>query len=453
MDNALLEKIYNLYLAHPVVTTDTRALTAGAIFFALKGANFDGNKFAIDALQSGCAAAVVDDAVVAAEDERMVLVPDVLDALQRLAALHRCRLELPVIEITGTNGKTTTKELCAAVLSRKYNVLYTEGNLNNHIGVPRTLLRLTRDHQIAVIETGANHSGEIRELAAIVQPDAGLITNVGMAHIEGFGSFEGVVNTKCELYDQLRSSGGYIFLHADDEILTSRSKGLPSQTYGSPASGPMVQGEAIPGGAFLHLRWRVGEGNWHDTPMQLIGAYNAPNALAAIAVGVRYGVPEADIESALAEYKPTNNRSELRRTPNNDLIVDAYNANPTSMAAALQNFSAISHPHKRVILGEMGELGTSRIQAHRDVLTRLSTMDLESVWLVGAAWQEGYEQINCEATQPVADTDKEVSNAEYRFFPDVTAVRNALKQSKPTGCLIFIKGSNSVRLFTLPDAL
>ena len=207
----------------------------------------------------------------------------------------------------------------------------------------------------------------------------------------------------------------------------------------------------MPGEAFLRLRWRVGEGTWHDTPMQLVGSYNAPNALAAIAVGVRYGVPESDIEAALSEYKPTNNRSELRRTSSNDLIVDAYNANPTSMAASLQNFATIPHPHKRVILGEMGELGTSRLQAHRDVLARLSGMNLECVWLVGETWQAGYEQLNREVAQPVEDAGH--SATEYRFFPDVTAVRAVLEQNKPSGCLILIKGSNSVRLFTLPDFL
>ena len=460
MDNALLEELYSLYLAHPVVTTDTRVLTAGAIFFALKGANFDGNKFAADALSAGCAAAVVDDAAMAVGNEKMILVPDVLDALQRLAALHRFRLGLPVVEITGTNGKTTTKELCAAVLSRKYRVLYTEGNLNNHIGVPRTLLRLTSEHEIAVIETGANHPGEIRDLAAIVQPDAGLITNVGMAHIEGFGSFEGVVNTKCELYDQLRKTGGYVFLHADDEILAARSAELPCETYGSPASGATVQGEAVQGETFLRLRWRVSEGSWHDTPMQLIGAYNTPNALAAIAVGVRYGVSESDIEAALAEYKPTNNRSELRRTANNDLIVDAYNANPTSMAAALQNFASIPHPHKRVILGEMRELGASTRQAHQEVLEQLRTMNLESVWLVGEAWPAAGAcaeavvdsvQTAPNLVQTAADTLQ--SDATYSLFSDVNAVRAEIEQCKPDGCLILIKGSNGTRLFTLPDAL
>ncbi len=434
-----LENLYEIYLSHPVVTTDTRMLTPDAIYFALKGANFDGNKFAKDALDAGCAAAVVDDSKVAAEDSRMILVPDVLQALQQLAALHRKRLGLPVIEITGTNGKTTTKELCAAVLAKKYRVLYTEGNLNNHIGVPRTLLRLTAEHEIAVVETGANHPGEIRDLAAIVQPDEGLITNVGMAHLEGFGSFEGVINTKCELYDQLRSTGGSIFLHADNAILCERAAGLPSLTYGTPESGAAIQGKAEDGEAFLQLRWRVKEGPWHHTPMQLIGAYNAPNALAAIAVGVRYGVDEKDIEAALAEYKPTNNRSELRRTSCNDLIVDAYNANPTSMEAALQNFSTIKHDHKRVILGEMRELGPSTMQAHRDVLDRLNAMELESAWLVGEAFENA------------AGTEKDKKG--FRFFKDVEAVRSAIAEDKPEGCLILIKGSNGTRLFTVPELL
>ncbi|MBP3227823.1 MAG: UDP-N-acetylmuramoyl-tripeptide--D-alanyl-D-alanine ligase [Bacteroidaceae bacterium] len=439
LDPALLSRLYALFEAHPDVTTDTRALTPGAIFFALKGANFDGNRFAADALAAGCAAAVVDDPA-AATDTRAVLVPDVLEALQALAAHHRQRLGLPVVEITGTNGKTTTKELCAAVLARKYNVLYTEGNLNNHIGVPRTLLRLRPAHDIAVVETGANHPGEIRDLAAIVQPDAGLITNVGMAHLEGFGSFEGVVSTKCELYDNLRRRGGFVFLHADNDILRERAAGLPAETYGSPQSGAHVQGEAVAGEAFLRLRWRVADGTWHDTPLQLIGAYNAPNALAAIAVGVRYGVAEADIDAALRAYKPTNNRSELRRTATNSLIVDAYNANPTSMRAALENFAAIAHPHKRVVLGEMRELGPATASAHAEVLGLLRHMDLDAAWLVGSAFQE--------AVAAARDVP-----AHFRTFPDVAAVRAAIAEAAPADSLILIKGSNGTRLFTLPESL
>ncbi len=439
MTSELLERLYALYLAHPVVTTDTRSLTPGALFFALKGANFNGNHFAVQALSCGCAAAVVDDAQVAESDERLFLVPDVLTAMQQLAAKHRREWGAPVIEITGTNGKTTTKELCAAVLARKYRVLFTEGNLNNHIGVPRTLLRLTREHQIAVVETGANHPGEIRDLAAIVQPDAGLITNVGVAHIEGFGSFEGVVNTKCELYDQLRTTGGSIFLHADNAILSARAEGLKQYTYGSPESGATVQGEALAGEAFLQLRWRVNDGAWHITPMQLIGAYNAPNALAAIAVGIRYGVTEADIAEALHDYKPTNNRSELRHTASNDLIVDAYNANPTSMAAALHNFAAIPHPAKRVILGEMRELGDVSAQAHEDVVRTLTTMSLTGVWLVGKAFEEAVQAV--------------CPDGAFRCFSDVAAVRQEIAHDKPTDCLILIKGSNGTRLYTLPDSL
>lgn len=440
MKYSTLETLYALFLQHPQVCTDTRAIVPGSIYFALKGANFDGNRFAPDALVAGCAVAVSDNEEIAAQDSRIHLVPDVLTTLQQLAAHHRRILGLPVIEITGTNGKTTTKELCAAVLGRKYNVLYTEGNLNNHIGVPRTLLRLNAEHEIAVIETGANHPGEIRDLAAIVQPDAGLITNVGMAHIEGFGSFEGVVSTKCELYAQLLKTGGEVFLHLDDKILRQRAEGMTQHTYGSPQSGAYVQGEAVAGEAFLRLRWRAGQGPWHDTPLQLIGDYNAPNALAAIAVGVRYGVPEADIEEALAAYKPTNNRSELRRTDSNLLIVDAYNANPTSMAAALNNFATLPHPHKHVILGEMRELGEATAQAHADVVERLTTMDIESAWLVGDAFRKAAEV----AKAPISG---------LRTFGSVEEVRTALVEDKPKDALILIKGSNGTRLFTLPELL
>ena len=438
MDQKTLDTLYAIYREHPVVTTDTRTITPGAIYFALKGTNFDGNRFANDALAQGCVAAVVDDPQMAT-DPRTILVPDVLESLQALATHHRLQLQIPILEITGTNGKTTTKELCAAVLQRKYRVLYTEGNLNNHIGVPRTLLRLTTDHQIAVIETGANHPGEIRDLAAMVQPTAGLITNVGMAHLEGFGSFQGVIDTKCELYQQLRNTGGEVFLHADDEILTERSQGLTRHTYGSPGKAH-VQGEAIPGEAFLKLRWRVGEGAWHQTQMQLIGSYNVPNALAAIAVGIRYEVSEQDIEEALAAYRPTNNRSELKRTERNSLIIDAYNANPTSMRAALENFNTLQHPEKRVMLGEMRELGQDTAQAHLDVMMQLSQMQLRSAYLVGSAFQEAAEQFT-------------PSGLDVQTFDDVEALRRHLDGNPIQGSLILIKGSNSTRLYTLPQDL
>ncbi len=429
-----IEQLYSLYLEHPVVTTDTRDLPEGSVFFALKGNTFNGNNFALQALEKGCAYAVVDEPSLDGKDERLILVDDVLTTMQELARHHRRALGLPILEITGTNGKTTTKELCAAVLSKKYNLLYTLGNLNNHIGVPKTLLRLNKEHEMAVIETGANHPGEIKALAEIVEPDCGLITNVGKAHLEGFGSFEGVMRTKGELYDNLRASGGFLFLHGDNPYLGKMAEGMTAVTYGTPGRGYDVEGEAVEGSAFLKLRWRVKNGEWHEAQTHLIGAYNADNALAAVAVGHHFGVAQEDINAALSEYVPTNNRSELRITERNELIVDAYNANPTSMAAALQNFKGIHHDHKMLILGEMRELGAVSEQEHANIIRMIDEMDCKTVWLVG-------------------ENFRKVAGDKYVCFKDVEEVKDRLKSESISSRLILIKGSNGTRLFELPELL
>ncbi|MBR1712663.1 MAG: UDP-N-acetylmuramoyl-tripeptide--D-alanyl-D-alanine ligase [Alloprevotella sp.] len=429
-----ITELYSLFREHPIVSTDTRECPPSSIFFALRGETFNGNQFAQQALETGCTAAVVDDANIAATDSRMILVPDTLQTLQKLAAYHRHQLATPIVQITGTNGKTTTKELTAAVLAECYRVHFTQGNLNNHIGVPKTLLQLCAKHEVAVIETGANHPGEIAQLSQIVDADCGLITNVGMAHLEGFGSFEGVVRTKGELYDHLRSKiGGYIFLNADDEHLRRIADGLPAVRYGRPGQDYDVEGEVVACEPLLHLRWRVRGGNWQDVQTQLIGSYNINNVLAAAAVGTRFGVAPEQISHAIAQYMPTNSRSELRKTARNTLVVDAYNANPTSMKAALDNFRLISHPHKMVILGSMRELGEATATAHVDVAAQLRTLNAEEVWLVG------------EEFRPCSDG--------YRHFPDVEAVKEALAAAPVSGRLILIKGSNSTKLHQLPPLL
>lgn len=437
-----LSDLYALFQEHPLITTDTRDCPPDSLFFALRGTSFDGNRFAEQALAAGCAYAVVDDAEVARRDARLLFTDDVLATLQALAAHHRRTLATPVLQITGTNGKTTTKELIAAVLSRRHKVLFTQGNLNNHIGVPKTLLRLRPEHEMAVIETGANHPGEIGALADIVQPDCGLITNVGKAHLEGFGSFEGVVRTKSELYGYLRTHTAvskqvetpFIFLHGDNPHLCETAQGLAAFTYGAPGKGYDVEGEAVEGSAFLTLRWRKkGTASYHEVPTQLIGNYNADNALAACAVGLRFDVSEADICAALREYRPTNNRSELKRTATNELIVDAYNANPTSMKAALDNFRTLRHPHKMAILGEMRELGEASAAEHRAVAERLSDLGCEEVWLVG------------ENFRPYA--------GKYRYFATVADIKAYLTNHLLTEKLILIKGSNGTRLFELPESL
>ncbi|MBR4297759.1 MAG: UDP-N-acetylmuramoyl-tripeptide--D-alanyl-D-alanine ligase [Bacteroidaceae bacterium] len=431
-----LNDLYELFLSHPVITTDTRNCPEGSIFFALKGDNFDGNLFAHEALAKGCAHAVVDNPKVAGSDGRMVYVSDVLLMLQELAHHHRKQLTLPVIQITGTNGKTTTKELTSAVLAKRYNVLFTEGNFNNHIGVPKTLLRLTEDHQIAVIETGANHPGEIADLSKIVDADCGLITNVGKAHLEGFGSLEGVVQTKGELYKYLAGKPeGFIFLNADNSLLTPLAKGLRTITYGKPDQGYDVEGEVIACTPQLRLRLRIAGGNWQEVQTQLVGAYNLDNMLAAAAVGLRYGVSEADICSALEEYTPKNKRSELQKTERNTLIVDAYNANPTSMKAALENFQLIPHPNKLLILGEMRELGQSSAEEHKAVVALLQQLGFTDVWLVGNEFAS------------VATETK------FRCFENVENVKEELTQHPLSDKLILVKGSNGTKLFQLPEYL
>ena len=428
-----ITKLHEIFLHYPQITTDTRECRPGAIFFALKGENFNGNKFATDALAQGCPYVVVDEAQ-PIEDERIVLVEDVLTTLQDLAAYHRRYLGTPILQVTGTNGKTTTKELLAAVLSRKYNLHYTKGNLNNHIGVPKTLLQMTAEHNLAVIETGANHPGEIELLSKIVDANVGVVTNVGKAHLEGFGSFEGVIKTKSELYEYLRTKGqSTVLLRGDDEILSERCADLTRVTYGLPGNGYAVEGEVIACDPFLRFRWRKQGGEWHEVATQLIGAYNVNNALCAVAAGVHFGVEEQEISAALAAYQPTNNRSELVKTATNTLVVDAYNANPTSMAAALENFTLMQHDHKVAIIGEMRELGDASAEEHAKVVEHLNLVGCQQVWLVG------------ENFLPFAN--------QYKVFKNVDEVKAELQVNPITNSLVLVKGSNGTKLFTLPELL
>lgn len=427
------EELYKLFKQHPEVTTDSRTCPEGSMFFALKGENFDGNLYAMQAIEKGCAIAVVDRADIIPEgDKRFVLVEDVLTALQLLAAYHRKQTNIPVIQITGTNGKTTTKELIATVLSKKYNTLFTQGNLNNHIGVPRTLLRLRSEHEIAVIETGANHPGEISFLSQIVQADCGLITNVGRAHLEGFGSFEGVKQTKGELYDDLQTRSCFAFLNTKDTDLTDMAAKRNIKIA------PYVDGEVAECNPMLCLRWfcRTDE-QWHTVQTNLIGSYNLANVLSAITVGLHFGVEPANIDMALEEYVPTNNRSEYRNTGHNSLIIDAYNANPTSMAAALENFKQMSATDKMIILGEMRELGADSITEHQRIISILSTMKLSDIWLVG---------------QEFCNSDRSALG-KHTVFNNVEEVKSNLSSTQLSGRTILIKGSNGTKLFQLPELL
>ena len=430
--NMEISTIYNLFKECGRVTTDTRNCPEGSMFIALKGETFNGNMFARQALEKGCRYAVVDEAEYA-DAERIILVDDCLKTLQMLAREHRRALGTPIVGITGTNGKTTTKELIATVLQKRYNVLYTQGNLNNHIGVPLTLLNLAESHEMAVVEMGANHPGEIRTLVNIAEPDCGLITNVGKAHLEGFGSFEGVVKTKSELYDYLRSKeNAFIFLDKDNEVLCQASEGLEAIGYGLEGEGLYVKGKLHACAPFLAFEWEH-EGKSYDVNTHLIGAYNVKNALAAIAVGLRFDVPAEAICEALSGYVPSNNRSQLTETADNRLIVDAYNANPTSMMAALENFRLMEVPHKVAILGDMKELGEGSVDEHRKIVDFLSTCGFERIILVGDEFGQ--------------------ANAGFEHYPDVEAVKQLFATDKPLGKFILIKGSNSMKLAQLKGIL
>jgi UDP-N-acetylmuramoyl-tripeptide--D-alanyl-D-alanine ligase len=440
-----IKELYKLYQEHPCITTDSRDCPQGSIFLALKGDNFDGNQFALKALEQGCAYAIVSDGV-EADDPRLIKVVDTLQTFKDLAREHRRQFQIPVIGITGTNGKTTTKELIAAVLLQKYNVLFTQGNFNNDVGVPKTLFRLTKEHDIAVIEMGASHPGDIKTLAETAEPTCGLITNVGRAHLLGFGSFKNVVKTKCELYDYLGKRGeSLVFINADNERLTDM---LPDTVWVAPYSsnieniGDCTCGEVVSCAPFLKFRWRESDANleerneeaqWYEVQTQLIGAYNIDNMMAAIAVGLNFGVEPAQINEALSNYKPTNNRSQLTVTAKNRLIVDAYNANPSSMRAALENFKQVEGKPKMAILGMMGELGASSRKEHQKIVDLLATLNLDEVWLVGSEFA--------------------AIESPYKTFDDVEAVKAAIAERQPEGRLILIKGSNSTRLFQLPELL
>ena len=375
------------------VSTDTRNLPAGCVFFALHGATFDGNTFAAQALEQGASVAVIDNPEYAIEG-KTILVPDTLLALQELAREWRRTLNIPIIAITGTNGKTTTKELTAAVLATRYKVHYTQGNLNNQIGVPLTLLQLTRAHEIAIVEMGASHPGDIKELVEIAEPTCGLITNVGRAHLQGFGSFEGVMRTKAELYDYLRQHDGFIFRNTDNPYLAQMAGELQTVAY---TTGTMPE------------------------QSHLVGAYNAENVSAAICVGEYFGVSENDALTAVCAYEPSNKRSQRLQTARNTIIVDAYNANPTSMQAAINAFKGDTY-----ILGEMRELGEYSHLEHQNIVNMLLERKADKVLLVGKEYK--------------------ATTAPYPIYDDVQALCAALQAQPIQAAHILLKGSRGNKL-------
>ena len=429
-----MSPLYELFRTCACVSTDTRRIVPGSIFFALHGATFDGNRFAAAALAKGCSYAVVDDPA-AATDSRCLLVDDCLHTFQMLAREHRRRFSIPVIGITGTNGKTTTKELTAAVLAEKYRVHCTQGNFNNDVGVPKTLFGLKPGHEIAVVEMGASHPGDIKRLAETAEPTCGIITNVGKAHLLGFGSFEGVVRTKGELYDFLRQrEGSRVFINADDEHLKAIAAGLDTVGYGLEGTpGLAVEGRVASCSPLLCLDWRAAGGAWHRVQTQLIGTYNALNMLAAACIGLHFGVSESQVCHALQAYTPSNNRSQLERTGRNTLVVDTYNANPTSMAAAIDNFSRMECGPKMAIIGDMRELGDASAAEHQRVADALAGAGLDCVWLVGEEFGR--------------------TDSHFRKFGDVSEVKAEIARHRPEGYTILIKGSNGMRLFELPQLL
>ena len=447
-----IKELYQLYQQHPQITTDSRDCPEGSIFLALKGESFDGNKFAETALEKGCAYAIVDEDEVCqqamANSQRLILVDDCLQTFKDLARHHRRQFDIPVIGITGTNGKTTTKELVRAVLAECYNVMATNGNFNNDVGVPKTLFRLNDQTDIAVVEMGASHPGDIKTLVETAEPNCGLITNVGRAHLQGFGSFDGVCKTKGELYDFLCRRECPIFVNRDNEHLMRmiderkmRGEAKADCYYYGQSDNPdiLIRGEVISCAPFLKFRWREQDADagytseWMEVQTHLIGSYNLDNMLAAIIIGYVNNIPFQQINHALENYLPTNNRSQLTETKKNHLIVDAYNANPTSMKAAIDNFRLMEVSPKMAILGMMGELGDVSQEEHQKIITLLEEASFDEVWLVGSEFQK--------------------ANSLYRTFANVNEVKAAIAQEPLTDRYILIKGSNSVRLFELPPLL
>jgi len=427
-----IENLYTIFRNHPVVTTDSRNIPQQSIFFALKGDNFNGNKFANEALSKGASYAVIDEREYAF-DERFILVDNVLQCLQQLARHHRDQLGLPIIAITGTNGKTTTKELVAAVLSQKFKVNFTQGNLNNHIGVPLTLLSMTSETEIGVVEMGANHPGEINTLCQIANPDLGIITNIGKAHLEGFGSFEGVIRTKSELYNYLKAKGTKCFINADNSLLIEQARGLEQITYGN-STAYFMAGELASTDSYLVVKALFASG-WLYLKTKLVGDYNFENLLAAACVGKYFEIDPLKIQVALANYTPSNNRSQLIRKEKNTIIMDAYNANPTSMMAALVNFVSIKNDQKCLILGDMLELGEASKAEHQKVVDYIEDQNFSDVFLVG----------------PVFMNSK--NRKEKKKFERVELLSNYLKTQPIENKFILIKGSRGIHLEKILDLL
>lgn len=426
MDSA--NYIYSKFKECGLATTDSRNIAKGAIFFALKGANFDGNKFAYQALEMGASLAVVDDKSI--KGENIVVVDNVLTTLQRVARIYRDYLNIPIVGLTGTNGKTTTKELITAVLSSKYRVASTKGNLNNHIGVPLTILSIPFDCEIAVVEMGANHIGDIAELTEIANPNYGLITNVGKAHLEGFGSFEGVKKAKGELYDYIKNHDGLLFLNSDNPYLSEMVEQRHFANFVPYGKDVMNISVLLKDLDHPFLRIEIGSGSLSGLQIdtQIVGDYNLDNVLAAVTIGRFFKVDDFDIKKALESYSPDNNRSQLMRTKQNLVIADCYNANPTSMEAALANFASYNIPNKVAILGDMLELGLNSKEEHQKIVELTKQLQISMVYFVG----KEFGSVNMASGYYCFNNSNEL--LEY-------LVKNPIHES-----LVLVKGSRGIRL-------
>ncbi len=438
-DNKMMtiQQIYKLFLKSNGVSTDSRSITSGCMFIALRGDNFNGNDFIKQALDSGASFAITDEDTFTG-DERVIYVKDSLTTLQELARHHRRELNTPLFGLTGSNGKTTTKELITTVLSTKFNVISTSGNLNNHIGVPLTVLKIDKNTEIAIIEMGASAPGDIALLCSICMPDAGLITNVGKAHLLGFGSFEGVMKTKGELYDFLNNSGGTVLFNSSNEHLSrmvSQREGLRSVTYGMNER----RAEVLRISSDPHLHLSIDDGKI-VIKTNLIGDYNADNILAALAVGEFYGTDPLVSARAIENYIPTNNRSQLVNTKYNTLVVDAYNANPTSMRAALDNFFKLNLSPMGLIIGDMLELGEFSGNEHTAILRYVEESSAASVYFVGKEFMSAAEQGGFKAKNTL-------------FFESSIKLREYLEFNTPKGMTFLIKGSRGTRLERVLDVL
>lgn len=424
--------LYQIFLKYPVVCTDTRNIIPGSVFFALKGNNFNGNTFAAEALKQGCAYAVIDEDIDPPSD-KYVRVTNVLEALQQLASYHRKQMPATIVALTGSNGKTTTKELLHAVLSQQFNCLATEGNLNNHIGVPLTLLRIKKEHQVAIVEMGANHQGEIDALCNIALPDMGMITNIGKAHLEGFGGPEGVLKAKTELYRHLIRNKKKILLNKDDDALVKETSDANCYAYGTNEN-TNLQGKMNDPQVHMSFQIKTNNLTWLNIQTQLTGSYNFYNALGAAAAGRLLGVSDENIKKGLEQYIPSNNRSQIEKRGTNTLILDAYNANPSSMKLAIENAAGLTYPNKLLLLGDMREMGPYAAEEHKKILDQLKQVKATTV-LVG----KEFYAFN--------------KNYPYHFFENTTDALHWLQQNKPENSLVLLKGSRGIKLETLLPAL